>query len=148
MPARRRGPADSTANGWPTYATDFRSEHDVPFPLGRSPADETSEESHHGGHMGTVRRVLVWLVSPRRLGEEHWVAGTFRCPRCQQQLPGLRSGGISASALGPMWLPPTVDELVAKCPFDGHPPNNDRAKAMLASGALLDTRESPEASDE
>lgn len=99
-------------------------------------------------YMGTLRRVLVWLVSPRRLGEEHWVAGTFRCPRCRQQLPGLRSGGVSASALGPMWLPPTADELVAKCPFDGHPPNNDRAKAMLASGALLDTRESPEASDE
>lgn len=45
--------------------------------------------------------------------------------------------------LGPRWLPPTPEELVAKCPFDGHSPYNDQAKAMLGSGTLLDTREIP-----
>ena len=98
--------------------------------------------------MGAVRRVLTWLASPRRLGEEQWSAGTFRCPRCGQQLPGQRSGGRSMSALGPTWLPPTPEELAARCPFDGHPPNNDRAKAMLADGALVDTRRSPHAPDQ
>jgi hypothetical protein len=39
-----------------------------------------------------------------------------------------------------MWLPPTPQELVAKCPFDGHSPYNDGAKAMLAAGTLPDTR--------
>lgn len=34
MPARRRGRADITANGWPTCATDFRIEHDVPCSIG------------------------------------------------------------------------------------------------------------------
>ena len=45
--------------------------------------------------------------------------------------------------LGPRWLPPTPEELIAKCPFDGHSPYNDQAKAMLASGSLADTRATP-----
>ena len=98
--------------------------------------------------MSAVRRVLVWLASPRRPAEEQWSAGTYCCPRCGQQLPGLRPGGHSVSALGPMWLPPTTEELVAQCSFDGHSPNNDRPKAMLASGALMDTRGSPDEPDE
>ena len=44
---------------------------------------------------------------------------------------------------GPMWLPPTPEELLAKCPFDGHPPYNDRATAMLAAGTLPNTRHDP-----
>ncbi len=44
---------------------------------------------------------------------------------------------------GPMWLPPTAQELVAKCPFDGHAPFNDVSKAMLAAGTLPDTHGSP-----
>jgi hypothetical protein len=39
-----------------------------------------------------------------------------------------------------MWLPPTPEELLAKCPFDGHSPYNDLAKAMLLDGRLRDTR--------
>jgi len=42
--------------------------------------------------------------------------------------------------MGPMWLPPTPQELLAKCPFDGHSPYNDVAKAMLLDGRLADTR--------
>jgi hypothetical protein len=42
--------------------------------------------------------------------------------------------------MGPMWLPPTPQELLAKCPFDGHSPYNDVAKAMLLDGRLSDTR--------
>jgi len=45
--------------------------------------------------------------------------------------------------LGPRWLPPTGEELRAKCPFDGHSPYNDQAKAMFASGGLADTRNLP-----
>lgn len=45
--------------------------------------------------------------------------------------------------MGPAWLPPTSEELVAKCPFDGHAPYNDNAKAMLASGELPVTRHEP-----
>lgn len=45
--------------------------------------------------------------------------------------------------IGPMWLPPTSEELVAKCPFDGHPPYNDVAKTMLAAGTLADTQGLP-----
>ena len=44
------------------------------------------------------------------------------------------------AGLGPAWLPPTAEELVAKCPFDGHLPYNERATAMLASGELRVTR--------
>ena len=49
---------------------------------------------------------------------------------------------------GPMWLPPTPQELVAKCPFDGHPPYNERAKAMLAAGTLSDSRPNRDAEPE
>jgi hypothetical protein len=35
-----------------------------------------------------------------------------------------------------MWLPPTPQELLARCPFDGHSPYNDVAKAMLLDGRL------------
>jgi hypothetical protein len=42
--------------------------------------------------------------------------------------------------MGPAWLPPTEQELIAKCPFDGHPPYNDSAKAMLSKGQLPLTR--------
>lgn len=47
---------------------------------------------------------------------------------------------IGGGGTGPAWLPPTAEELVAKCPFDGHPPYNERAMAMLASGELPVTR--------
>lgn len=44
---------------------------------------------------------------------------------------------------GPMWLPPTREELIAKCPFDGHTPYNDVSKAMLLAGTLPDTHRLP-----
>ena len=46
---------------------------------------------------------------------------------------------------GPLWLPPTTEELLAKCPFDGHAPYNELAKAKLASGELSLTRPEPPA---
>jgi hypothetical protein len=49
---------------------------------------------------------------------------------------------------GPMWLPPTPQELLATCPFDGHSPYNDRATAMLAAGTLPDTRRDRDAEPE
>lgn len=104
------------------------------------PTNSAGPVGHHGD-VG-VRSVFRWLASPRQV-EERWVPGTYRCPRCGQQLPGVMSGRSTASALGPMWLPPTAEELVAQCPFDGHAPNNNPGKAMLASGALADTREDP-----
>jgi len=39
-----------------------------------------------------------------------------------------------------MWLPPTPQELLAKCPFDGDAPYNDVAMPMLLDGRLPDTR--------
>jgi hypothetical protein len=42
--------------------------------------------------------------------------------------------------MGPFWLPPTCEELIAKCPFDGHSPYNDLARAMLDRGELPLTR--------
>lgn len=47
---------------------------------------------------------------------------------------------IRGAGMGPAWLPPTEQELIAKCPFDGHPPYNDSAKAMLSKGQLPLTR--------
>ena len=49
---------------------------------------------------------------------------------------------------GPMWLPPNPQELLAKCPFDGHSPDNDAAKVMLAAGRLPDTRQDRDAAPE
>ena len=46
----------------------------------------------------------------------------------------------AGAGLGPAWLPPTPEELIAKCPFDGHAPYNDVARELLRTGQLGDTR--------
>lgn len=61
-------------------------------------------------------------------------------PQVWTGTPGAPAGGATLNPMGPMWLPPTSQELLAKCPFDGHTPHNDVAKAMLLDGRLLDTR--------
>jgi hypothetical protein len=47
----------------------------------------------------------------------------------------------STGGLGPAWLPPMREELIAKCPWHGHSPYNDLAKTMIGSGELRDTRQ-------
>ena len=74
----------------------------------------------------------------------YWAKGAYHCPKCGQKLPAARPGSTAvhrAPGVRPAWLPPTEQELIAACPFDGHAPGNDAAKAMLASGALPVTRE-------
>jgi hypothetical protein len=93
--------------------------------------------------VGRLRSLIGWLGSPRRSGDDQWSAGAYHCPACGQELPAARPGGRAMNIAGPMWLPPTPEELLAKCPFDGHPPYNDRAKAMLAAGTLPNTRHDP-----
>lgn len=90
--------------------------------------------------MGRIRSLVEWLGSPRRTVDEQWSAGAYHCPACGQELPAVRPGGRAMNLAGPMWLPPMPEELVAKCPFDGHSPYNDRAKEMLAAGTLPDSR--------
>ncbi len=92
-----------------------------------------------------IRSLLGWLGSPRRSVSKQWSAGAYHCPACDQELPAVRPGGRAINIAGPMWLPPTPQELQAKCPFDGHSPYNDVAKAMLAAGLLADTRHAPDA---
>ena len=77
------------------------------------------------------------------MADEQWSAGAYHCPKCGQELPARRPGGNTMDPLGPRWLPPTPEELIAKCPFDGHSPFNEQSKEMLVSGALADTRDRP-----
>ena len=93
--------------------------------------------------VGRIRSLVGWLGSPRRSVDEQWSAGAYHCPACGQELPAVRPGGGAMNVAGPMWLPPTPQELLAKCPFDGHSPYNDVATAMLAAGTLPDTRRDP-----
>lgn len=90
--------------------------------------------------VGCIRSLVGWLGRPRRSGGEQWPAGAYHCPACGQELPAVRPGGQAMNIAGPMWLPPTPQELRAKCPFDGQSPFNDGARALLAAGTLLDTR--------
>jgi hypothetical protein len=89
--------------------------------------------------VGRIRSLFGWLGSPRRSVDEQWSAGAYHCPACGQELPAIRPGSRAMNR-GGMWLPPTPQELLAKCPFDGHSPYNDVAKVMHAAGTLLDTR--------
>ncbi len=86
--------------------------------------------------VGRIRSFASWVGSQRRSVNEQWSAGAHHCPACGQELPAVRPGGGAMNLAGPMWLPPTPQELRAKCPFDGHSPYNDVAKAMLAAGKL------------
>ena len=95
-----------------------------------------------------LRSLVGWLGRPRRSVDEQWSAGAYHCPACGQELPAVRPGGRAMHLAGPVWLPPTPQELVAKCPFDGHSPYNDRAKAMLAASTLPDTRRDRDAEPE
>ena len=89
--------------------------------------------------VGWVHSLVSWFGTSR--AGEKWSDGAYHCPRCGQELPALRPGARALNPMGPMWLPPTSQELaVAKCPFDGHSPYNDVAKAMLLDGRLWDTR--------
>lgn len=93
--------------------------------------------------MGRITSVWRWLGRPARPKPEQWSKGAYHCPKCGQELPATRPGSramTGGAGLGPAWLPPTTEELVAKCPFDGRPPYNERATAMLASGELPVTR--------
>jgi len=94
----------------------------------------------HHGRVTAMRRLLSWLRGPMPSADEQWSAGAYHCPKCGQELPARRPGGNAMDRLGPKWLPSTPGELVAKCPYDGHSPYNDRATAMLADGSLSDTR--------
>src|SRR4051794_24480342 len=90
-----------------------------------------------------VGRAWRWLWAPGGKPKEQWGGGADHCPLCGQELPSFRPGNqamTGGAGLGPAWLPPTREELTAKCPWDGHPPYNDKARAMLRSGALRDTR--------
>ena len=82
-------------------------------------------------------------MTPRRVPDEQWAAHAYHCPKCGQELPSRRPGSMAMDRLAPMWLPPTREELLAKCPFDGHSPYNDEAKKMLAEGTLTDSRGTP-----
>jgi hypothetical protein len=93
--------------------------------------------------MSRISRLWTWLARPARAKPEQWSKGAYHCPTCGQELPAARPGSramTGGAGMGPAWLPPTAEELVAKCPFDGHPPCNDRATAMLARGELPVTR--------
>jgi hypothetical protein len=96
--------------------------------------------------VGRLRRLLIWLWRPATFKNEQWSKGAYHCPKCGQELPARRPGSramIGAGGMGPLWLPPTPEELIAKCPFDGHPPYNHLAKSKLASGELPLTRQEP-----
>lgn len=92
--------------------------------------------------MGRMSRAWRWLWSPVKPDEEQWSKGAYHCPRCGQELPAFRPGNRFARL--PMWSTPTESELVWKCPYDGHPPFNDKAREMLEKGTLPVTR-SPDA---
>ena len=94
--------------------------------------------------MNLIVRLWGWLRRPTTIKHEQWSEGAYHCPTCGQELPATRPGNAAitgAGGMGPAWLPPTEQELIAKCPFDGHAPFNDRAKEMLASGRLPVTGE-------
>jgi hypothetical protein len=87
-----------------------------------------------------IARLGRWLWSPTKTRNEQWSQGAYHCPVCGQELPARRPGGRANGIMGPFWLPPTREELIAKCPFDGHSPYNDVARAMLDGGELPLTR--------
>jgi hypothetical protein len=52
----------------------------------------------------------------------------LHCPICDAELVGPWHGGMRASGAPTVWLmdlPPTREELIAKCPTHGHRPYND-----------------------
>jgi hypothetical protein len=88
--------------------------------------------------MGKLANAWRWIWSPTKPDEEQWSAGAYHCPRCGQELPAFRPGNRNSRV--PIWSTPSDDELIRECPYDGRPPFNDKAKAMLANGTLPDTR--------
>ena len=52
-----------------------------------------------------------------------------RCPLCDRPIviPSTHSGG---SRFGPMFAPAPKQELIAACAIHGHPPFNDRTRAL------------------
>ena len=58
-------------------------------------------------------------------GKPDWPTAWQRCPLCGRELAGGgRAGARIAGPVGPMWLEPPREELVARCPVHGRPPFN------------------------
>ncbi|MCU1468794.1 MAG: hypothetical protein JWM72_4722 [Actinomycetia bacterium] len=83
--------------------------------------------------MGKLSNLWRWMWAPTKSDEEQWSAGAYHCPRCGQELPAFRPGNGNRG----IWSTRSDGELIRECPFDGRPPFNDKAKAMLASGKAL-----------
>jgi hypothetical protein len=50
----------------------------------------------------------------------------LHCPICDRELVGPYAAGLPVGGpAGPVWIEPTRDELIAKCPAHGRRPFND-----------------------
>lgn len=88
-------------------------------------------------HVGLFRSAARWLWSPKqRSDDEQWHEAAYGCPVCDHELPALRPGARVAHVLGPFWLPPTREELMAQCPVHGRSPFNDLSKDLAGRGQI------------
>jgi hypothetical protein len=97
---------------------------------------EAKSREQDASAMGKLSKAWRSMLTPTRRDEEQWSAGAYHCPRCGQELPAFRPGNRNRG----VWSTLSQGELVRECPFDGRPPFNDKAKAMLENGTLPLTR--------